>query len=120
MSSYITERDMLEYMETGKPFSLTFVTYDRKRKTGGKPQRYAEAILVQPKKEAAAAARRSLTPAEARAAEHRERNERRADPNHRSWYTRNIRILQDGQATTIVRKIHPPLVLEFNKKRVVP
>jgi hypothetical protein len=120
MSSYITERDMLAYMETGKAFSLSCVSYDRKRKTGGKVVQYAEAILVQAKKEAKANARRSLTPTEKRDIEARTAHQGPSkNPHHRKFYTRNIRILQDGHPTSIQRKIHPPLVIEFNGKRVI-
>jgi hypothetical protein len=121
MSGYITERDMLEVMETGKAFSLKCVSYDRKRNTGGKVKQYKEAILVQATKEAKANARRNLTPKELRALD--ERNTPRTkpkNPHHQRFYTRNIRILQDGHPTQLQRKIHPPLVIEFNGKRVVP
>ena len=42
------------------------------------------------------------------------------NPRHRRWYTRNICLLQNGVLTSIIRKIHPPLILEFNGQIVVP
>lgn len=120
MSNYITERDMLEVMETGRAFSCLAVSYDVKRKTGGKVLHYPEAVLVQASKEAKANARRTLTPAEQRAMEARNAaGGTPRNPHHRRFYTRNIRILQDGQPTMIQRKVHPPLIIEFNGKRVL-
>ncbi|MEM6772305.1 MAG: hypothetical protein AAF597_17145 [Bacteroidota bacterium] len=121
MSSYIIERDMLKVMETGRVFSMRVVTYDRRRSTGGKVKYYPEAILVQPQKEAASNANRPLTPAEMKAIEFwNETKGGHKDPHHKQFYTRNIRMMQNGHPTGEQKKIHPPLVLEFNGKRVLP
>lgn len=114
----ITVRDMLADMETGAVFSLRYVTYDRKRKTGGSIKEFPEARLVQSlKKETAARAR-------TRNEEFELLRDRQADkprdPNHREWYTRNLRIVQEGKDTSIIRKFHPPLVISYNGKTVVP
>ncbi|MEM9928922.1 MAG: hypothetical protein AAF840_03795 [Bacteroidota bacterium] len=116
----ISERDMLKEMATGKPFSIRYVSYDASRKKGGKVHHFDEAILVQPEKEASAAKGRPLTAAEQQAIRNRQENELRKNPHHSKWYTRNLRVLQDGTPTSLVRKFHPPLVVEFNSLRVVP
>lgn len=112
---------MLRRMETGEAFSLTYVTYNRKKGAGGKVVQLGECVLLQADKEARAAVGRQLTPVELRGAEVREEGAaRRKDPHHKAWYTRNVRVLQNGVPTTMTRKIHPPLVLEYNHLRVLP
>jgi hypothetical protein len=41
-------------------------------------------------------------------------------PNHQPNYTRNVRLTSAGTPTSIIKKIHPPLLIEFNGKIVVP
>lgn len=111
----ITIRQMLRTMEGGDPFSITFITYDRRRRKGGAVRTFPEAELLQRKKKEV----------EGRPMTRREKAGLPADfseksPRHRKWYTRNIRILQDGHPTALVKKIHPPLVVFFNGKNVVP
>jgi hypothetical protein len=101
----ITLRQILDYMATGQPFSLRVVAYDRRRRTGGAILHYPEAVLVS-QELAAQAIQRPLTRAEAT---HTLRAQR-----HGLHFTRNIRILQQGQPTVIIRKIHIPLIIEFN------
>ncbi|PHN06942.1 hypothetical protein CRP01_09000 [Flavilitoribacter nigricans DSM 23189 = NBRC 102662] len=109
---------MLATMETGRPFSLTFVTYDRKRKCGGRIEDIAEAVLLHrdPESTTDTFANRPATPHEKKV---QQLAELRRDPGHRKWYTRNIRLLVNGHPTGEIRKIHPPLVAIFNQKIVV-
>lgn len=103
----ISIRDMLKAMKSDAVFSMRVVQYDAQRKKGGKVVEYREAVQLNAKGRAA----RGYTPDEAkkaRAAKHRDR------------YTRNIAICADGHPTSMIRKIHPALVLEFNNKKVVP
>lgn len=117
---------MLAEMETGKTFSLEVVRYDRKRRTAprnGERQTYHEAKLHRKEKvEDQAVAGRKLTEREQKIEEIRqlryEANSR--NPNHYRHYTRNIVLCADGFPTSEIRKIHPPLVLHFNNKKVVP
>lgn len=115
----ITTREMLKQMETGEVFSLTVSTYDRKRKKGGEVVHYPEARLVQ-SLEKEIKVGRALTRNEAFAAVASGQAEQKRDPNHRLWYSRNLRIVQEGHDTSIIRKFHPPLVSEFNGHTVVP
>lgn len=115
----ITVRDMLSEMETGEVFSLTFVTYDRKRKRGGRIEDIAQAVLLRHDPEATndIFAGRPATPREKKV---QQLAELRRSPQHHKWYTRNIRLLVNGHPTGEIRKIHPPLVALFNDKIVVP
>lgn len=112
----ITVKDMLLEMETGAPFSMTVVSYNAKHKEGGKVIEYGEAVLLSTEKKPTTAGR-PLTPHEELG--YRKEAAKRKAPNHRRWYTRNIRVLQNGHPTAIIRKIHPPLVILFNEKIVV-
>jgi len=110
----ITIKNILSYMESGKPFSLTLISYDRKRKKGGQKISYPEAILVQKEQKQT---NRTLTKIEQ---QKQQLAKLKKNPNHRKWYTRNIRILQDGHHTSLIKCIHPPLIIEFNGEKVVP
>lgn len=109
-------------MEEGKPFSLTFVTYDRKRSyRSGRVVSYEQAELMRRDQNVADGAQpptQGQRPPTAREAQSLNRaNRRRA--NHYEHYTRNIRILQDGEPTSMIVKLHPPLVLIFNNEIVL-
>ena len=107
----ITIRQILDYLESGQAFSLKVVSYDRKRKQGGAVVEYPEAVLHRSGEKSEARGRRSDTTDQVKGTRR---------PNHGHWYTRNIRLLQNGHPTSIIRKIHPPLIIEFNQQPVVP
>lgn len=117
----ITIRECLEIMHSGESFSLKVVSFDRRRKDKtGQVQEYQEAQLVwgdggndqvKPQGE------RPQTDLE-RALGGTVMDKR--DPHHADWYTRNIRILQNGQRTEMLRKIHPALIIEFNGQTTCP
>lgn len=96
-------------MESGATFSMSWVTYDRKRKAGGRVLEVKEAKLTQPKEKRQKG--RPLTKIE--------RHKTFKSPNHRKWYTRNLVVFEDGQETSEVVKFHPPLVIEFNNMTVI-
>jgi len=108
----ITTAEILAYMKSGKTFSMKVCSYDRSRKKGGKVREFPEAILTQ----AGPIASRPPTSIEKKQAE---LARIRKNPHHRSHYTRNITILANGRKTSIVEKIHPPLILEFNGDSIV-
>lgn len=75
------------------PFSITFVTADRKKREGGKKITFDEAVFVGGPSRA----------------------DKVRDPHHYYNYTRNIRHRQSDRIVTI----HPHLVLVFNGLKVV-
>lgn len=112
-------KEMLVAMETGEPFSIQFITFDRKRKTGGDIKEFSQAILCYSKKTTNNKVQaRPMTRIEQMTAI-LETDTIRRNPNHKSNYTRNIQILQDGHPTAMRRKIHPLLVTQFNTKTVL-
>lgn len=116
---YYTFQDILDYMSTGQPFSLRYVAFDQRRKRGGEEKYISEAVLVQPEteeKEMKQRKGRPLTLEEvARLTAPGSRN-----PNHAYWFTRNIRILEHGHPTSLIRKVHIILITQFNGQPVTP
>jgi len=108
----ITFRQISDYLASGQPFTCKVVSYDRKRKQGGKVNDY-EAKLLQREEKSTGRGRTRIEELRETAASGR-------DPNHRRWYTRNIQLLVDGHPTAVVKKIHIPLIVEFNGQPVVP
>lgn len=97
-------------MESGIVFNCIVLSYDRKRKKGGEVMEFHEARLYQPGTKDVT----NMTVVERKLYE---RNQRK--PNHGVHFTRNVRILQAGHPTDIIRKLHPPLVMKFNGKTVL-
>jgi len=106
-------------MHSGATFSLKVVQYDKRRKDKrGKVAHYPEAQLVwgdggsdrvkQPKE-------REMTDLERKLSGFSEtEGDGSKNPNHAWHYTRNIRELLNGEPTPSIKKIHPPLIIEFN------
>lgn len=96
--------DMIAYMDSGQPFSLSFVTADKKRGTGGEwvAVKWAVKYMLLKKGEAAAIAK--LQPISVD----------RRDPHHFENSTRNIK-LKNGE----LRKVHLRLIRIFNNKTVL-
>jgi hypothetical protein len=109
----ISFREISNVMNSGQVFTCKVVTYDQKRKSGGEVKEY-RAILMQADKQGPKL--RPMTPREKLKQSVDKRN-----PNHKQWYTRNIRLVtHDNYETTIVLKIHIPLIIEFNNQTVTP
>lgn len=95
MDEFISVKDMCDIMQMrGEdreliPFSITFVTADLKKGTGGKKITFDEAVFE------GGPSRRT---------------EKKRNPNHFKNFTRNIRHRRSDRIITI----HPLLVLKFN------
>lgn len=115
----ISTKKVLETMENGLPFSCTVVSYDRRRKgKTGILKEYPEAIL-----ETGKIKNNTGRPwTEQEKLKHKLANPSKVykNPNHKRWYTRNIRELLNGHPINIVRSIHPPLIIKFNGQTVTP
>ncbi len=109
-------KQILSYMESGRTFTAKVVTYDRSRQEGGELIELSGRML-RPEEDIRHKGGRSLT-----------REERRKDsiiglrrnPNHRRWYTRNIQLYSDGIPTIVIKKIHIPLIVEFQGQPTTP
>lgn len=109
----ITMREVLDWIESGRPFRCTCVAYDRRRHTGGSVIELHEAVMLQRSASRSEAAARGLTRTE------KLRARLGKNPGHGQWFTRNVQVLQQGQPTAIIKKIHPPLILTFNGKEML-
>lgn len=124
MPDIITVKAMLSEMETGAMFKIAGVTYNRSKKIGGDLYDY-QAILLRGDNNPLATAQQDdivPNPGEQRpltAAETKTVYDRR-NPNHSQYFTRNVAICQNGQRTTMIRKIAIPLIVYYNGKIVVP
>jgi len=111
-----TVKECLDYMESGRAWSCRYVTYNRQKKTGGEVEVVFEAVLA--REEEGANSDRNQTRAEQR--NNIQKKEALKNPNHSQWYTRNYVLCEGGIPSSIVRKLHPPLLIEFNGEKVVP
>lgn len=122
----ITITSALKIIQSGQPFTFQCVTYDRTRKKGGKIIE-GEAKLLQKEEhpnpefefphEPAA---RPMTETEEKISRLHSIGDGRKNPNHHLHFTRNIVLLANGHPVHPPIKIHPPLLIEFNGKTVVP
>ena len=119
----ITVGNCLKKMHAGEVFSLKVVAYDERRPNKcGRVLEYPEATLVWGdggSDRKGMSGERQMTALEKRLSDAGMQKIRR-DPNHADWYTRNLRILQGGQPTAMIVKIHPPLIIEFNRETTCP
>lgn len=96
---------MAKVGESGKaiPFSIEYVSFDKKRKSGGRLIEYPEAILCfdTTKKNTSVSSSGGLK-----------------KPKHSVNNTRNIEILNSGQATQSIRKLNILLITKFNNQKV--
>lgn len=99
-----TFKTVLEAMNTGKPFTCTFVTCSLSRKRGGEVRTIQGAVLTEMRQMG-----RPLTRAE--------RQEKDKS------YTRHaivVQLLVDGLPVEQIRKIYIPLIIKFNGEDVIP
>lgn len=102
----ITLKQVLEFMDAGQPFSISFVTADKRKNTGGEwidIEKAYKSGYVDPE---ARKQTNKLQPAS---------DMINRAPNHYQNSTRNIMIA----ANSDVRKVHLRLIRKFNGKTVV-
>ena len=100
--------EALKIMESGEVFSIQFVTFDKKRKTGGYVKHYPEARLLQ-KEDKKPVVKKSSSSSTAR---------KTKNPNHWDNATRNIKVIVSGVESSGNKKLHIFLITMFNGKRV--
>lgn len=101
---YISIAEVMAYMNSAKPFSITYITYDFQKGTGGSIKEIQLAIKNYSK---AAELSSPLQGTGADALNYRLRN-----PNHFANSTCNIRIL--GAGPSKIRTVHVQLIRRFN------
>lgn len=111
----ITRDEMLERMESGEVFSLTYCTFSIQKKKGGERVELPEAVLLKPGDlpDEDLPPGRNMTEIESKEYQSKKK------PNHAKYFTRNFRMMIDGQPTNVVRKIHIRCIEEFNGCQVI-
>ena len=104
----IWEMDKVDHTGRPVPFSITFITADRTRNTGGEIINISEAQKCVGKQSGSVL---YATPVNASST-----NSVARDPHHRENETRNIFIPISGQ----VRKVHLRLITQLNGKKIIP
>jgi hypothetical protein len=105
----VTIKEMLQEMNSGRVFSISFVSYDKQRRRGGEVKEYPSAVLlrtdndtIKPKNDNKKGSVGSSTP-----------------PKHYEHATRAFRVVLNGVETSAIKKFHLFLVLQFNGKKLV-
>lgn len=115
--------ECLKRLEAGELAELEVYEYDRNRGTGGEIKRLVGKLVTGIERPETHLNGREMTESE------REEREKRIQelgfgtkksPHHSEWYTRNLRIYADNNPTSIIVKIHPPLIRSFNSVLTVP
>ena len=116
----ITTRQALDILGSGRIVALTFITYDKsKDDRSGRIIHLEEAQLVRKHLKP----KTVLEPVAAQLAvevPNEPISETRRNPQHQRNYTRNVRKMQNGFPTAIIRKLHPPLIIAVDGEIVVP
>jgi predicted glycosyl hydrolase (DUF1957 family) len=99
--SVIRLEEALPMLESGNPVQMRYVSYDKRRKTGGKVKEIT-GIITKTKDQRIPAERAKKTAAKAQ--------------NHFKNNTRNFYTCIDGQQTQNIQTVHLPLILEVNGK----
>ena len=109
--SMIKLNQVLKIMQAGEIFSMSFVTLDVKRKTGGKIRQIDEARIIQKQPKL----RSDFKPSEDTG---KYEPRLKKNPNHWTNCTRSFKIIVDGIESSSIRKVHIFLITKFNGKTV--
>lgn len=106
-NDFITLKEVLNWMDEGKPFSLTAITCDDKKQSGGEELIVAQAwkhdhLTYSQRKELRRSQPKTIA------------QQWMKNPNHYTNSTRNIRF-ENGE----IRKVHIRLIRKFNDKTVL-
>jgi hypothetical protein len=104
----ITLSEVLEHMQSGAPFAITYCTADRKRGTGGKLRHIPQANICKLSAMPANILRRNGISVTTLGSD-----TRWAD--HHAHKTRNIYVPKSQE----IKKLHIKLITEYNGKRVI-
>jgi hypothetical protein len=92
----------LEIIESGKVFSLLYVPFDKKKKSGGGKKFRDELMITVPKQERDPIKAKNFVP-----------------QNHKANATRNLYKCIGGEPTAAIVTIHIFLILEVNGEKVM-
>ena len=103
----ILRYEVMKLMETGKPFSMSYVTYDTTRGTGGELRSVTNWCKVQ----------KDLDTEVRAPGDTGKRTEARYHPDH--WTNATVNIYNPNNYKQHITKVRWPLITIFNSKRVI-
>lgn len=95
--------DALKIMSSGELFEIKYISYDKRRNTGGKIKHFFA------KQNSTEASKKGGTDKQSKTSK---------NPKHYKNFTRSLRIYVDGIETSNIRKCHIYLIIELNGKKV--
>jgi hypothetical protein len=104
MSPVIELYEVINHIDSGMPFTMTYITADRRKGTGGQLKQCTNWVRCD-----------LATMPEVVLRKNRIHYEMEKNPNHPDHKTKNIM----NPATRDIRKVHIRLITEFQGKRVV-
>lgn len=107
---------MMERFQAGEIGSIVYCTFNVQKKSGGERIEIPEVQMLLPGtdfREDHRTVGRPMTETEQKAQNQRKR------PNHDLHYTRNFRMMIDGQPTGVIKTVHIRLIEKFNGMTVL-
>lgn len=99
----VTIKQALDIIDTGKTVAITYVSFDKKRKTGGAKRFLPELIVTNPKNKPVPEVKTKST----------------VPSNNVQNHTRNFYTCINGKPTSNIRRVHVFLILEIDGKTVM-
>jgi hypothetical protein len=106
MENKIRFEEAVKLVDSGAMIDVVYVKLDVRRKTGGQ-KTFATVQLATRKKTDSSNFETVKTSSNSKS------------PNHSENFTRNFFICQNGRATSAMKRIHLPLLLEINQQKVL-
>jgi hypothetical protein len=104
---FIRLNEVIDHMQSGKKFAISYYTADKSRNTGGFLREYDEAKLLQSKDIADKKSKNPITP------------KILVERNLKPGMVKTIQIYQNGQPVEMIRKVFIPLIHTFNGKELI-
>jgi len=101
--NFINLKEALDILESGQPFDVVFVSWDKKRKTGGLVKQYKGIIDKKMPKETHDPLPQKVL----------------KNPRHYEHVTRAFKVVVNDVVTGTIKKFHLPLLLYVDGKKVV-
>jgi hypothetical protein len=118
MENTIALRECIDWMNSGLPFSFKCCSYDEKRpKKSGKWITAGEALclIADKNKSEEEGEDENITESEGKEVE----KPSKRSPNHRYFFTRNVRLCVGSKPVGLPIKIHLDLLIRFNGRKVL-
>ena len=96
-------------------FSLSYIAYNKKKGKGGEIKSFDQAILCQDSRDQFTSKQK---PSASTGTNESGSGSVRKNPEHLKNHTINIQIVNNGVLTSMIRKVHIPLITYFNGEKI--